>query len=140
MRRAASPRPVAAAADLPHPLVELTFIVLARSALGPAPTGMLTEAEVREEIAAATMTGDVNIFLHEPDEDGAAADLECEVMIAGASAALWSNPRQPTLTADIARVPARRAQPAPQGPCARGAVSAVSPCARPHPHVGPSLE
>lgn len=31
------------------------------------------------------MAGDVNIFLHEPEEEGDAADLECEVMIAGAS-------------------------------------------------------
>lgn len=29
------------------------------------------------------MAGDVNIFLHEPEEEGNAADLECEVMIAG---------------------------------------------------------
>lgn len=56
---------------------------MARNGSSLAPNDSLSENEIRQELGMAQMAGDVNIFLHEPEEEGDAADLECEVMIAG---------------------------------------------------------
>ncbi|KAL7416820.1 GNAT domain-containing protein [Mrakia frigida] len=60
---------------------KLTFIVLARPSTSldsNSPIPPLTP----EELAAAPMIGDVNLFLHPPEEEGDLGDVECEVMIA----------------------------------------------------------
>ncbi|CED83926.1 Acyl-CoA synthetase [Phaffia rhodozyma] len=57
---------------------KLTFIVLSR----PSANSSEDPLPLSEEIEKARMIGDVNMFFHEPEEEGSVGDAECEVMIA----------------------------------------------------------
>lgn len=56
---------------------KLTFIILARPSV--------SSLDLSEEIKNSQMIGDVNMFFHEPEEEGGVGDAECEVMVAGGS-------------------------------------------------------
>jgi hypothetical protein len=63
--------------------LELTFIVLAHNLPSASSSEPADDSRIRAELGQALMIGDVNLFLHEPEEEGGDFEAECEVMIAG---------------------------------------------------------